>query len=270
MRMRKPSGNESPHPRPLGESSRSQWGCPPKTVGSIRGYADPVLTFILTVTKRRHIHDSLWTLQHKALGLTFILVLTCLVLGSAALLLGISVTPFGTDRWVDGNLQDQAYVLMIPASFELARIRGERAPRLAIFCAAGALGWGMSIVAAVAKGIQMDLINAGLNESVWNVLGSTPATASVFISSMLGILSALLLGIGLLWKGGVNRSTAILFTAGTVFFLVGVGGGAEIAWWQIKVAFPLASVLWLAALAPIGLRYFGGGSRTEMLKPVTT
>ena len=208
--------------------------------------------------------------QRKAVGLAFVLTPSLMVLGSAALLLGIGITPFGTDSWVDGNLSALAFVLMIPVSFELARMLGQRAPRLAIVCAAGGLGWGMSIVAAAAKGIQMDIISAGLNESIWNVLDSTPATALVFIGSMLGILSALLLGIGFLWKGGVGRSTAILFTVGTVLFAIGIGGGAEIAQRQTHVAYPLASVLWLAALAPIGLRYLSDGSRAEMMEAATT
>ena len=204
------------------------------------------------------------TMQRKAMGLALILGPLLMVLGSAAYVLGIGLTPFGTDSWVEGIFYAFGFMLMIPISFELARLLGQRAPVLGIICAVTALGWGMSIVAATAKGIQMDLINVGLNESVWNVLGSTPATAPVFLGSMIGILSAFLLGIGFLWKGGVSRSTALLFTLGTILFFVGIAGGAEIAWWQTNVAAPLAALCWLVALAPIGLRYFGSSDVAEL------
>jgi hypothetical protein len=210
------------------------------------------------------------TLQQKALGLAFILAPSLMIIGAAALVLGIGLTPFGTDSWVDGIFQALAFALMIPVSFELARLLGQRAPVLAIVCAAAALGWGMSIVAAAAKGLQMDIIQAGLNESIWNVMGSTPATVPVLIGSMIGILSALGLGVGLLWKGGVSRTSAILFTLATVLFFVGIGGGAEIARWQTHVAYPLAALLWLIALAPIGLRYLKGESNSFELEMTAT
>ena len=42
------------------------------------------------------------TLQQKALGLAFILGPLLLTLGAAVYVLGIGLTPFGTDSWVDG------------------------------------------------------------------------------------------------------------------------------------------------------------------------
>ncbi len=203
--------------------------------------------------------NSYETLQHKALGVAFILAPLLLALGSAAYLTGIGLTPFGTDSWVDGLVSAYGFLLMIPVSFELARILGQRSPVFGLICAILGLGWGMSVVAAVFKIVQMGIINAGLNESIWTVVESMPGALLVMLPSLLGMLGLLLLGVGLFWKGGIPRWAAGLLIVGTVFLAIGVGGGADIASWQTKVFTPLATVAFLMALAPIGLRYLGGG-----------
>ena len=82
------------------------------------------------------------TLQQKALGLAFILAPLLMVLGSAAFVLGIGLTPFGTDSWVDGIFSAYGFLLMIPVVLELARILGQRAPIFGLICAILGLGWG--------------------------------------------------------------------------------------------------------------------------------
>jgi hypothetical protein len=74
-----------------------------------------------------------------------------------------------------------------------------------------------------------------------------------------------LFGIGLLWKGGIPRWAAGLPIAGAILFAIGVGGGAEIAFWQTGVVYPLSTLAFLAALAPVGLRYLAGGSQLYAL-----
>jgi hypothetical protein len=209
------------------------------------------------------------TLQQKALGLAFILGPLLLTIGAAAYVLGIGLTPFGTDSWVDGIFQAYGFVIMVPILFELARILGQRAPIFGIICAVAGLGWALSTIPAAARLLQMDIINAGLNESIWNVMGTTPGWAPLFIGSAIGMLAVLLLGIGFLWKGGIPRWAAVLLILGTIFFVIGVGGGADIAWWQTSIFYPLACVTWLAALAPIGLRYLAEGSQVYELETTT-
>lgn len=138
-----------------------------------------------------------------------------------------------------------------------------RAPIFGIICAVAGLGWGLFAIPASDKLLQMDLINAGLNESVWSVSGNHPGWIPLIIWMMLGMLTPLLLGIGFLWKGGIPRWAAGLLILAAIFLTIGVGGGADIAWWQTGVFYPLACLFYLAALAPIGLRYLAGDSRVS-------
>lgn len=206
------------------------------------------------------------TLQHKAVGLAFILAPLFLVIGSAAFVLGIGLTPFGTDSWVDGILMAYGFLLMIPVVLELSRILGQRAPVFGLICALLGLGWGMSIVAAAARSIQMGIVNAGLNESIWTVMDAAPGMLLILLPSLLAFVGLLLLGAGLAWKGGIPRWAAVALIVGALFHFVGVAGGAEIAAWQTKVLTPLACLLYLAALAPIGLGYVAGRRQGHRLE----
>jgi len=197
------------------------------------------------------------TLQQKALGLAFILGPLLLVIGAATVVLGIGLTPFGTDSWVDGVLSAYGFLLMIPIGFELARRLGQRAPFFGIVCAILGLGAGMSIVASAAKIIQMGIIDAGLNESIWNVM-THPSFALVMLPSILSLLNISLLGVGFLWKGGLSRLASGMLILSGIFYFAGVAGGAEIATLQTHVLTPLATLLYFLALAPLGLRYLAG------------
>ena len=207
------------------------------------------------------------TLQQKALGLAFVLAPLLMVIGSAAYVLGIGLTPFGTDSWVDGVFAAYGFLLMIPVTFELARILGQRAPVFGLICAILGLGWGMSTVAAALKIVQMGIVNAGLNESIWTVMETAPGSLLLMLPSLLAFVGFLALGTGLFWKGGIPRWAAVLMIAGSVLAFVGVAGGADIAAWQTKVLTPLATIAYLAALAPIGLRYLAGDGQIDEPEP---
>jgi hypothetical protein len=122
---------------------------------------------------------------------------------------------------------------------------------------------------ATLKLTQIDIINAGLNESIWTVLGSYAGWAPLFIGIALLHLTPLLFGIGFLWKGGIPRWAAGLLIVGGIFLAIGVGGGAEIVFWQTGIVYPLATLAFLAALAPIGLRYLAGDSQVYELGRAT-
>ena len=209
------------------------------------------------------------TLQQKMLGLAFILAPLLLMIGSAAYVMGIGLTPFGTDSWVDGIFIAYGGLIMVPVFLELARILGQRAPIFGIICAAAGLSWGLFVLPATLKLVQMDIINAGLNESIWTVSTSFAGWTPMFIGIALLHLTPLLFGVGFLWKGGIPRWAAGLLILGAIFLVIGVGGGADIAWWQTGIFSPLATLAFLAALAPIGLRYLGGGSQVDALEMAT-
>lgn len=121
------------------------------------------------------------TLQQKALGLAFILGPLLMVIGSGAFVMGIGLTPFGTDSWVDAIFVAYGGLVMIPVYFELARILGQRAPVFGIICAVAGLSWGLIGIPATLKLLQLDLINAGLNESVWAISPSYGGWTPIFV-----------------------------------------------------------------------------------------
>src|SRR5262245_57641339 len=134
------------------------------------------------------------TLQQKALGLAFILAPLLLVLGGAAFVLGVGLTPFGTDSVVDAVLFGYGVMLMIPVFLELARILGQRAPVFGLICAVAGLFWVFFTVPVALKLVQMDIINAGLNQSIWAVAMSHPAWAPIAPAVLIGHVAPLLLG----------------------------------------------------------------------------
>ena len=209
------------------------------------------------------------TLQQKALGLAFILGPLLMMIGSAAYVLGIGLTPFGTDSWVDAIFITYGGLVMIPVYFELARILGQRAPIFGIICAVAGLSWGLFVIPSTLKLVQMDIINAGLNESIWAISASSAGWSPMFIGVALLHLTPILFGIGFLWKGGIPRWAAGLLIVGAIFLVIGTGGGADIAWWQTSIFAPLSTLAFLAALAPIGVRYLAGGSQVYEFEMTT-
>jgi hypothetical protein len=207
------------------------------------------------------------SLQQKVLGLAFILGPLLLTMGAVIYLLGIERSPDGTTSWVEGIFMAFGMLMMVPSYFELARILGQRAPLFGILCTITGLGWAVAIVPAVARLIQVDIINAGLNESIWNVIGKHPGWVPLFIAIGLGMFTSLFLGSGLLWRGGVSRWIAVLLILAPIFFFLGQGEGENIAWWRVNIFYPLACLTWLAALAPIGVRYLAGESQAGYAWP---
>ncbi len=209
------------------------------------------------------------TLQQKLLGLAFILGPLLLIIGAAVYLLGIERSPDGTSSWVEGIFMAFGILLMVPAYLALAGILGQRAPFLGILLTVTGLGYAVGIIPATARILQMDLITAGLNESVWQVLLKHPGWIPLLLWGALGIFTPLFLGTGFLWKGGIPRWTAILCILAPIFFIIGQGGDDTIAWWQVTIFYPLASLTYLAALAPIGLRYLSADNQTYEMEMAT-
>jgi hypothetical protein len=193
-------------------------------------------------------------LARKATGVAYILGPLLLTAAAAVYVLGIGRSPDGTSSWVEGVLMALAWPLFVPVYLDLARRLGERSPRFAIFCAATGLYVVLALQPAFARLFQVDIIQAGLNESIWQVGMQHAGWMPLIIAMAFGLLTATFLGIGLLWKGGIPRGSAALLAAAPVLLLIGQGGDETIAWWQVNVVYPLACLAWLGALAPLGRR----------------
>lgn len=188
----------------------------------------------------------------KLTGVTYILAPLLMVLGAAVYVSGMQRSADGTSSWVEGILLGFGILMMVPVIFDLARRLGQRAPRLAIFCAVTGLGMALGVIPANYRVLQESLALAGINESVWAIVDLHAGGVPFIIWMGLGFLSFILLGIGFLWKGGLARSSAIMLALAPILFVVGQGGDETIAWWQVNIFYPLACLTWLATLAPTG------------------
>jgi hypothetical protein len=197
-------------------------------------------------------------LAYKATGAAFILGPLLLTIAAAVYLLGIERSPDGTSSWVEGIFMALAWPFFVPIYLDLARRLGERAPCSAIFCAITGLCIAFALGPAIARLLQVDIIRAGLNESIWKVGMQHAGWIPLTIGMALGLFTSTFLGIGFLWKGGLPRWAAALLAAAPLLLVIGQGGDDTIAWWQVNIFYPLACIAWLAALAPLGWRMLTG------------
>lgn len=191
-------------------------------------------------------------LEQKLLGVACILAPLLLVIGAATFLLGIGVTPYGVSSWVEGIFLAFGFLLFVPVYLGLARLLGERAPRFGLICTILCVGIGFGVIPASDRITQAALDEAGHDIAVFSIfhVGVIPIVLYMFF----GMLTSILLGIGFLRYGGVAKWSAILLILAPIVFVLGQGDDESIAAWQVKVMYPLATVIWFAALAPIGWR----------------
>jgi hypothetical protein len=195
-------------------------------------------------------------LQHKLLGIAFIVGPLLLVMGAAAFLLGIGLSSHGVSSWVEGVLMTLAMLIFVPIYLHLAALMGKRAPVFGLICTITGLGIGLGIVPASHRIMQAGLDQIGVDVGVFSL--QSPGQMVLVLWMGLGLLTTILLGIGFLVKGGLPRWTAVLLILAPIVFVMGQGGDESIAWWQVNIMYPLACVTYFAALAPIGWRMFAG------------
>ena len=211
-------------------------------------------------------------LSRKALGIAFIAGPLLLTIGALTFLLGIGISPDGITSWVEGIFMGFGFVILIPVYLELARLLGQRAPKLAIFCAIGAPGLVFfGVVPAIFRIAQAAFLDAGMELSAWHLSAKTlfshPGWMPITIWSLVSFLSLILVGIGLFSYGGLSRWTAVLLILAPIILFIGQGSDETIALWRVKIIYPLATLIWLVALAPIGWRYLTG-SKEELAAKV--
>ncbi|HRQ40458.1 MAG TPA: hypothetical protein PLD25_21295 [Chloroflexota bacterium] len=192
-------------------------------------------------------------MQLKLLGLAFIVGPLLLVTAALTFLAGIGVSSYGVSSWVEGVLMTLAFLLFVPIYLHLARVMGQRAPRLGLVCTVTGLGIGLGMLPANARITQAGLDQAGVDVAVFSL--QAPGQMVLVLWMGLGLLTTILLGIGFLVKGGLPRWTAVLLILAPIVFVMGQGGDESIAWWQVNIMYPLGCLLYFAAFAPIGWRY---------------
>ena len=195
-------------------------------------------------------------LQHKLLGIAFIVGPLLLVMGAAAFVLGIGVSSHGVSSWVEGVFMTLAMLIFVPLYLHLAALMGERAPVFGLICTITGLGIGLGMAPSSARITQAGLDKIGVDVGLFSL--QPPGQMILVVWMGLGLLTTILLGIGFLIKGGLPRWTAVLLILAPIVFIVGQGGDESIAWWQVNIMYPVGCVLYLAALAPIGWRMLAG------------
>jgi len=191
--------------------------------------------------------------QQRFLGLAFIVGPLLLITAALTFLLGIGRSSHGVTSWVEGVLMTLAFLLFVPIYLHLARVLGQRSPRLGLVCTITGLGIGLGMVPASIRLTQVGLDQLGVDVALFSL--QPPGQAALVLWMGLGLLTTILLGIGFLVNGGLPRWTAVLLILAPIVFIMGQGGDESIAWWQINIMYPLGCVLYFAAFAPIGWRY---------------
>ena len=191
-------------------------------------------------------------LQQTILGIAFILAPLLAFIGAMTFIFGIGVTSYGVASWVEGIFMALAFLLFVPTYLGLAKLLGERAPRLGIACAILGIGIGFGVIPSADRITQAALDQAGYEVPVFSLTHA--GIAPIVIWMGLGMLVAsVLLGIGFLRFGGIPRWSAVLLMIAPVVFIMGQGGNETIAWWRVNIAYPLSTVIWFLALAPVGI-----------------
>ena len=191
--------------------------------------------------------------QHKLLGLAFIVGPLLLVMAALAFLLSVGLSSHGVSSWMEGVLMTLAFLLFVPIYLHLARVLGQRAPRLGLVCTITGLGIGLGMIPASIRLTQVGLDQLGVDVALFSL--QPPGQAVLVLWMGLGLLTTILLGIGFLVNGGLPRWTAVLLIVAPIIFMMGQGGDESIAWWQINIMYPLGCAAYFAAFAPIGWRY---------------
>jgi hypothetical protein len=197
-------------------------------------------------------------LCQKFLGIAFIVGPLLFIL--AALVFTVITVQHGSELeaqerlYTEGFFMSYAVILFIPIYLELARLLGQHCPRYGLLCAVlGLFGMAAAVLAATARIWQLTFIRAGINESVWDLLAATPELMPLALLAPFGPLTNALLGIGLLRVPAFPRWSAVLLIVGGISFVLAQAVGIAITFF-----YPLATIAWFVALAPLGWRYLTG------------
>jgi hypothetical protein len=197
-------------------------------------------------------------LRQRALGVAFLLGPILFIAAALVFVMGVNLNPDGVGSRTEGLLGFYGAILFIPIYLELARMLGERRPVFGLITTVtGLLGASAAVVAYFDRIQRATLVAAGVDAALYETIINTmiPETLATGLNALLFPLTSILLGIGLLAGNAMPKWAAIaLLVAGLCF----VAAQATETAFGLRVLYPLACVLWLVVLAPIGLRYLSG------------
>ena len=208
-------------------------------------------------------HLSISSNQQTLLKFAFIAGPFLLVLSALSFSLGIGLIPPGITSYVEGIFGAYALLLFVPIYLSLATRLSMTSRTLGtVTTVTGLAGSVTGFSLELFRVIEFSLRQHGAGDAVWQSFYANPNPEFMMIALMgpLFPITSLLLGIGF-WRAKTFPAwvSAALMVAGIGFPLAQV-----LEWeWALKVTYPLACVLWFAALSFIGIKYIGRSRENE-------
>lgn len=202
-------------------------------------------------------HIAIPSNQQTLLRFAFIAGPFLLVLSALSFSLGIGLIPPGITSYVEGIFGSYALLLFVPVYLSLAsKLSMTNRTLGTITTVTGLMGSVTGFSLELFRVIEFSLRHHGAGDAVWQSFYASPNAEYLIVALMgpLFPLTSILLGIGF-WRAKTFPAwvTAALIAAGIGFPLAQV-----LEWeWGLKVTYPLACVLWFAALSFIGVKYIG-------------
>ncbi|MBE7480283.1 MAG: hypothetical protein HS104_09915 [Polyangiaceae bacterium] len=194
--------------------------------------------------------------QKTLLGAAFVAGPALLCASTTSFALGIGLIPPGVSSWVEGIFGSLGIACFVPIYLELSRRVGRSHPRLgALTSVTGLFGATVGVALEFLRVAEHAFRSNGAADGVFAATYSNPGWEflSVALLGPLFPLTSILLGVGAFAGRTMPRGVAACLVAAGVGFPLAQVAGLELA---LRFTYPAAGVLWLIALAPLGVAYF--------------
>ncbi len=189
----------------------------------------------------------------RLLATAFVAGPALLLLAALSYTLGVGLIPPGLTSWVEGILGSYALAFFVLIYLELSRRLSATHPRLAAFTSVTGLfgavtGFALEFLRVVEHSLRLH----GAGDAIWQSYYQHPSWQMLAVGLLgpLFPLTSILLGIGFLRAGTLPRPRAAALLAAGILFPLAQVFEIPIA---LRVGYPLAALLWLVALAPVGV-----------------
>ncbi|NUO79814.1 hypothetical protein HUU05_07035 [candidate division KSB1 bacterium] len=199
--------------------------------------------------------QSGFTMQQKLLAAAFFIGPLLLLFSVGAFTLGIGLIPPGITSYIEGMFGAYALMLFIPIYLELAG-RLSRTHKIlgAVTTVTGLFGAAVGASLELMRVIEYALRQHGAGDTVWQSFYAAPNWEFLLVALLgpLFPLTSILLGVGFFRAKTFPAWVAAALICAGIFFPL-----AQVLEWDLglKLFYPLAAVLWLAALSFVGREY---------------